>query len=272
VTVEVLHRAAHGVRRSRTAGLVARAGLLARAGFYLLLAYLVVRVVVSASGTPANASGALRTVSATPLGALPVALAAVGFVGFGLARLLGAVRDRAASRTSRVTTGLQGLFYLGLAWVPASFALGSRSTGTEQQQRATTARVLMLPAGRLLVIAAGLVLIGVCAWQVVTALRSGFTTSLDTSQASTSVRLLVRITGKVGIVLRALVFLPIGVFLVVAGVRFDPQDAKGLDATLRSLAHEPLGRLMLCLVAAAFAVFAVYTLLEARYRDVDAGD
>jgi hypothetical protein len=271
VTLGVLHRAAGTVHHSRTATAVARVGLLARAGFYLLLAYLVVRVVVSAGGPPANASGALRTVSATPLGAVPVALAALGFLGFGLARLLGAVRDRAASRTSRVTTGLQGLFYLGLAWVPASFALGSRSTGTEHQQRATTARVLMLPAGRFLVIAAGLVLVVVCGWQVVTALRSGFTDSLDTEHASRPLRLLVRVTGKAGIVLRALVFLPLGAFLVAAGLRVDPSSAKGLDATVRSLAHEPAGRLLLLLVAASFAVFALYTLLEARYRDVDAG-
>ncbi|MCU1593748.1 MAG: hypothetical protein JWO12_1140 [Frankiales bacterium] len=272
MTLALLDRAAGSLHRSKAATAVARIGLLARAVFYLLLAYLVVRVVVSASGPPANASGALRTVSETPLGAIPVALAAVGFAAFGLARLLGAVRDRAASRTSRLTTGLQGLFYLGLSEVPASFALGSRSTGTEHQQRATTAKVLMLPAGRFLVIAAGLVLMVVCGWQVVTALRSGFTDSLNTRQAPRAVRLLVRATGKVGIVLRALVFLPIGVFLLLAGIRFDPNSAKGLDATLRSLAHDSAGRLMLLLVAGAFTVFALYTLLEARYRDVDAGN
>lgn len=272
MTLGALDRVACSVQRSRAATLVARGGLLARAGFYLLLAYLVVRVVVSASGPPANASGALRTVSATPLGAIPVALAAVGFVGLGLARLLGAVRDRASSRTSRVTTSLQGVFYLGLSEVPASFALGSRSTGTEHQQRATTAKVLMLPAGRSLVIVVGVVLVVVCGWQVVTALRSGFTDSLDIKRAPRAVRLLVRVTGKAGIVLRALVFLPIGVFLVAAGIRFDPNSAKGLDATLRGLAHDPAGRLVLLLVAAAFTVFAVYTVLEVRYRDVDAGN
>lgn len=271
MSLGLLDRVAGSVHRSRGATAVARAGLLARAGFYLLLAYLVVRVAVSAGGPPANASGALRTVSATQLGAVPVALAAVGFLAFGLARLLGAVRDRAPSRTSRVTTGLQGLFYLGLAWVPASFALGSRSTGTEQQQRATTARVLMLPAGRALVVGTGVLLVVVCGWQVVSALRRGFTGSLRTEEASPAVRLLVRVVGQVGICLRALAFLPLAVFLVAAGIRFDPRDAKGLDATLRSVAHDPGGRLLLLVVAAAFAVFAVYTLLEARYRDVDAG-
>lgn len=267
----LLERTAQAVSNSRTASRLAQLGLLARAAFYVLLAYLVLRLAVGAGGRPANASGALHTVSATPLGRAPVAAAAVGFAVLGGSRLLGALRDHQPSRTSRVTTGLQGIFYLVLTAVPASFTLGSRSTGTEQQERTTTARVLGLPAGRAVIVVAGLAFIGVCVWQVVTALRTGFTASLRTEDSSPWVRRLIRLTGRVGITARSLAFLPLGVFLVVAGAQVDPRRARGLDATLAEVAHRSGGRAALVAVAAGFLVFAVYTLLEARYRDLDAG-
>jgi hypothetical protein len=272
VSSGLLERASDAVDRSRTAAVIARGGLLSRAGFYLLLAYLAVRVVVSARGPQVNASGALKTVAGAPLGRSVVVAAAVGFVAFGVSRILGALRDDEATRTSRLSTGLQGAFYLGLAWVPLSFALGSSKTGSEQQERSTTAKVLMLPGGRVLILLTGVIVVVTCLWQVVTAFQAGFTDSMRTDEAPEWVRRLVRITGKIGIPLRALVFLPLGVFLVVSGAQSDPQQARGLDASLTWLAGQLWGRLLLCLVAAGFVVFAGYSLLEMRYRDVDAGD
>lgn len=72
--------------------------------------------------------------------------------------------------------------------------------------------------------------------------------------------------------MRALVFLPIGVFLLLSAAHFDPKQAKGMDASLTALAHHTWGRALLGLVAAGFLVFAVYSVLETRYCDVDAGD
>ena len=272
VTSGLLERTAGVVRDSRAAGAAARAGLLARTGFYLLLATFAVRLARMDSRPQVNASGALRTVSTAPLGRGLVLIGALGFLAFGVSRLLGALRDRDAGLTSRLTTGLQGAFYIGLTEVPLSFLLGSPSTGSEQAQRSTTSRLLSLPGGRLLAVAAGLGFVTVCLWQVLTAVRTGFDASMRTDDAPRWVRLLVRGTGRVGISFRALVFLPIGVFLVVSAARSDPGQAKGLDGSLVELAGHGWGRAMLALVAAGFVVFATYSVLEARYRDVDAGN
>lgn len=272
MTASLLERGAHVVQRSRWASLIARSGLVARAGFYLLLAYLVVRIAFAHPGRQANASGALKIVAGAPGGRVALVLTAVGFLAFGLSRLLGAARDRNAATGSRFTTALQGLFYVALTEVPVSFVLGNTKTGSEQQERGTTAKVLSLPAGRLLVAAAGLVLLIVGLWQVVSALRSGFATSLRMQDRPVWFQRLVRVLGRVGITLRALIFAPVGVFLIVAAVRSDPQQAKGLDASLMTLAHHLWGRALLLLIAAGLAVFSAYSVLEARYRDVDAGD
>jgi hypothetical protein len=77
-----------------------------------------------------------------------------------------------------------------------------------------------------------------------------------------------RITGTVGIAGRALIFLPIGIWLIVAGFTFNPKNSHGLDSELLSLAGRWWGLALLSGIAFVLAMFAAYSLLEARYRDV----
>lgn len=268
-------RAAAALGGSRTARLAARGGLVARSVFYLLLAYLTARVAADhgRSGRQANAHGALGVIASDPLGMAAIAATALGFLALGAVRIAGAVRDREASLWRRVTTALQGLFYVVLTYVPASFLLGRRTTGSEQQQHAQTARLLALPGGRELLVAAGTVVVVVCGWQIRSALTTDFADGMRLERAPAWVCRLVAAAGLVGITARALVYMPVGVFLVVAAVQADPAHASGLDHELASLAGRSWwGPLVLALVAFGLVVFAGYSLLEARYRNVAEGE
>ena len=260
-------------RAEGTARLVARIGLVARTLFYLVLAYLVVDVAVDGGegGPQANAHGALTLVARNTAGKAALVAAAAGFLVFGVVRVVGAVRDKTVDRWRRLTTALQGLFYVALAWVPMSFVLGHRQTGSEQQQHAETATVLRWPLGRELVALIGVVVVAVCVWQIRTALTRSFDDGLDLRGQPRRVKQAVTVVGSVGIAARALVFVPIGVFLVVAAVRSDPRHADGLDAELARLARHAWGPAALAVVAAGLVVFAVYSGVEARFRDVSRG-
>lgn len=251
----------------------ARLGLVGRGVLYLLLAGLALNLVIGPSGAEeqANSNGALRTVGQTPLGAVLLLGAAVGFAAYAVARVVGAATDGERGRLRRLSTAGQGLAYLGLAWTAGSFLLGQEDAGSEQQQEQTAGAVLGLPGGRVLVVAAGLVVLGVCAWQLTVAGSGRFADSLRSEQMSRPVRMLVWLVARVGIAARALAYAPVGVFLVLAGLRSSAEQAGGLDAFLLTLTDTGWGRLAVVLVAAGFAVFAVYSLLEARYRDVAAG-
>jgi hypothetical protein len=262
--------AARSVGSSKAARLTARGGLLARASFYTLLAALVLDVAATrGGGRQANANGALSLIARDPAGWAAIALAALGLVSLGVVRIIGAVRDRRATRTERLRTLGQGICYVALTWAPVDFLLGSRQTGSEQAQRSETARVLRWPAGRELLVVVGLVVVGVCAFQIRSALEQDFTDGLSLRQAPGWVRRYAEFAGTVGIAARALVFVPIGALLVVAAVQSDPAHAKGLDAELALLARQSWwGPGVLVLVAAGLLVFASYTLVEARYRRV----
>jgi hypothetical protein len=264
-------RVASAVGSSRTARVVARGGLVVRTCFYLLLAGLTLQVAWdgTSSGQQTNAHGALAAIAEQPLGMAVIAAAALGFLVLGVVRIAGAVRDRQADRRQRVLTAAQGAFYAALTYVPLSFLFGSRSTGSEHAQHNQTAAVLGWPGGRALVVAAGLVVLAVCAYQIKSAVTQDFTDGLDLRSAPRWVCRIVEVAGSVGIVARAVVFVPIGIFLIVAAVQSDAAHAKGLDAELALVARQSWwGPAVLVVVALGLVVFALYSGLEARYRRV----
>jgi type IV secretory pathway VirB2 component (pilin) len=255
-----------------TADRMARGGLVARAVFYAVLAYLVARVAATggASHHQADTAGALALITESLLGRIAVGVAAVGFFVLGAVRLAGAIRDRRPKWWQRASTGLQGAFYLALSYVPVSFLLGNRKTGSEQAQHQETATLLRLPAGAALVVALGVLVICVSAWQIRTALSQDYLSGLR-MPSSAAGRAVVRVSGTAGIAARALVFLPIGGFLIASGVQHDPAHSKGLDGELADLARHWWGIPALVAVVVGLLVFTTYSLVEARYRNVEAG-
>jgi hypothetical protein len=163
------------------------------------------------------------------------------------------------------------LLYLALTWVPVTYLLGNHATGSEAQQRDHTAQVLQLPGGQLIVIAVGLVLIAVCGWQIRGVLTQDFADGMGIGAARARVRHAVRLSGSIGIAGRALLFLPLGGFLVLAGVTYDPRQARGLDAELLFLTDSRWGDVLLIAIAVILVIFALYSFLEARFRDVSRG-
>lgn len=197
-----------------------RVGLAGRTAFYALLVFLTVRIAVlgTGSGEQGNVHGALGIVSQPFIGKVAIAAIALGFVLFGIGRLIGAARSGPASRWRRAPTALQGAFYIGLAYVPASFLAGNGQAGSEESQHRTTAKLLGLPAGQELVVVLGLLVIVVCSYQIRGAALRHFADGLDLDGSARWVHRLVDIAGVVGITSRALVFVPTGVFFVVAAV------------------------------------------------------
>lgn len=254
----------------RSLSVLGRLGLAGRTGFYLILVGLTVRIAMlgGASGQQADAHGALALVSRPVIGKVAIAAVALGFVLFGVGRLVGAVQDRRAQPANRVLTVLQGLFYVVLAYVPCSYLAGRRQSGSQQQQKHTTAKLLHLPGGRAIVIALGIVVLLVCAQQIRGALKRDFRDGLDMRGAPRILPGLAEVGGVVGITARALVFAPIGIFLIISAARFDPGKSYGTDDELLHLSGHTWGVALLALVAAGLAVFVVYSAIETRYRRV----
>ena len=278
---------------ARALHLAARVGYLARGLFYALLAYLVVRIATlggvaadqarqsalsgagtrpaaSTGGGQANAGGALSLISQSLVGKLLLGCAAAGFLLLAAVRLIAAWRDRRPGAVRRLSVAGQGLSYVAVGLLPISYLLGNRRAGSESQQHDTTAQLLDIPGGAVIVVGAGLLVLAVCGWQLRGVARQDFTEGL-VEDAPAPLARLARVSGTIGIAARAVVFVPIGIFLMVAGFSYDPRGARGLDGELLLLAGHAWGVAALCVIAAGLLVFALYSLIEAGYRDVTRG-
>jgi len=121
------------------------------------------------------------------------------------------------------------------------------------------------PAGQFLVAVAGaaLILAGlVLVWR---AAKRRFMEDLRTEEMTNDVRRVVEWLGLIGSVARGLVVALVGIFLLVSGATHRPGQAKGLDASLVTLANQPYGVFALIAVAAGLGIFGVFSALEGRY-------
>jgi hypothetical protein len=60
----------------------------------------------------------------------------------------------------------------------------------------------------------------------------------------------------------------VGIFLVQAAGANEAGASKGLDQTLRTLAAEPFGKVLLLAVAVGLAAYGLYSFVEMRFRRV----
>jgi hypothetical protein len=64
------------------------------------------------------------------------------------------------------------------------------------------------------------------------------------------------------------VFALVGFFLAKAAWEYDPDEAVGIDGALARLAHRAYGTWLLAAVALGLLAYAVFCLVQARYRRV----
>jgi Domain of Unknown Function (DUF1206) len=121
------------------------------------------------------------------------------------------------------------------------------------------------PAGQVLVAVAGAVLIIAGLVLVWRASNRRFMDDMRTEEMTNDVNRVVGALGLLGGVARGLVVALVGIFLLISGATHRPGQAKGLDASLVTLAHQPYGVFALIAVAAGLGIFGVFSMLEARY-------
>jgi len=263
-------QAARQAKNSDAVELLARLGLASRGVVWLVVGLLAVQVALG-SQAKADKNGALQAIADQPFGHLLLIVLVIGFLGYAAWRLLeGAVGHTDAEEgrerlTKRGASLFRGAVYLGLAISTVQFLV--RGGGNDKTQP-LTARVMKATGGRELVFAVGAgVLIGGLA-MMVRAFKQKFEESIDTGRMPSRLRSATTVIGTSGLVSRGFVFGLIGWFLVDAAIRFNPDQAKGLDASLKTLAHQPFGRALLLVAALGLLAFALWSFIEARYRRI----
>jgi hypothetical protein len=278
--------AAQEAADSRWVDRVARAGLAARAVGYLMVAYLAGRVALAAAGVgqaattrPASGGGALEALAEHPGGRVALALLAFGFLGYALLGLVQAgfrhqdVENPAERWAKRLFFAGLALLYAAFFIYTASLLLRPRSgqqsaSGSRAQETELTAQVLSWPYGQLLVGGVGVVLLIAGVGFGYQAVSTNFQDRLKRDRMGPGIWRTATVLGAVGSWARAMALVLVGVFIISAAVTYDPGKARGLDASLRTLADQPYGPWLLGAVALGLVCYGAYVLLETVYRKV----
>jgi hypothetical protein len=254
---------------------LARAGLVAKGLTFGLVAVLALDVAISGSGKLEDRPGALHAVAESSFGRVLLAVLAIGLAGYAIWRLILAVLGRKLesgereSAPKRVADVARALLYGWLAFLCAELVFDAdEGSGQGNDQKELTARVLDWPLGRWLVAAAGLAVLGAGAFNLYRAVSQKFRKDLKEEQMTGEERRSYTVIGVLGHAARGIVFGLVGFFIVRAAWEYDPDDAIGLDGALAKLAHAEYGSLLLGAVAAGLLAYALFCLVQARYRRV----
>lgn len=268
-----LERAARPAEKSAWLGWLGRLGMAAAGFLYFVIGFLAIQLALGAGGKAADKAGALQTLGGEWWGTVLLVLVAIGFAGYAIWRFAVAalgekleVSGDDLSAWKRLWYVARGIFYAFLCYETVMLLVGSHTgSGNEKEQTAT---VLDWPAGRWLVAALGLGLIG---WGIGSAYRGitrDFKDDLHTERMSARAERWTTRVGVVGFLARAVVYGLIGVFLVRAAVQYDPDEAVGLDGALQKLTEQAFGPLLLGVVAAGIIAYGVLYFVRAGYREV----
>lgn len=254
--------------------LASRVGYAARGVVYLGLGVIVLLAAIDLTPTARGAKAMLAAWAQWPTGLVLIAAMACGLVGFSAWRVLQAIFDADRHGTSpkawavRLGQGVSGVIYGTLALWAFELLDQFEDVGEadeEQNADSAAAAIMALPHGDLLLLIAGLALLGVAAGNVIQGACQDFAKRLGCDDRVS--RWLVPLA-RLGYGARGLATLPMGLFLIKAGLDAQSSDARSWGGALQAVEQQPFGSWVLGLVAVGLIAFGLFGFVEAILRRI----
>jgi hypothetical protein len=257
--------------------LLARFGYATKGIVYIVVGGLATLAAFGLGGETTDLRGALREIERKPFGKAMLIAVAFGLIGYVLWRWLQALADTDGKGTKLKGVAIRigyfgsGAVYAGLAYTAAKILFDvdkSDNSSSSDTQELWIARVMKMPFGRTAVILTGLFVIGFGLYQIYKGIQAKFRKRLKLGEMNETKDNWATWSGRVGYASRGVVFCIIGFFVVQAALHFNPDEAKGLDEALSTLARNYYGAWALGVVAVGLIFYGFYMLVEARYRQI----
>lgn len=231
---------------------------------HFLVAWVAIQLGLGSSSHEASTSGALRTLAQQPLGMVLLWVVVVGMVLLVLWQAMEAVLDPdSQGARARVKAAGRAIAYGVVAFLALRVVTSSGGGGGSGEET-LTARLLQLPAGRVLVGLVGLGVLAVAGYHVHKGLTRKYLANLDLAALSARQREVVDWSGRVGYPAKGLAYGIVGVLFLVAAWTAESEDAGGLDEALNTLRDQPFGTVLLLLVGVGIGLFGVFCLARAK--------
>lgn len=259
-------------KASRWIVYLGRLGLAAKGMVYVVIGWLAIRAAYYRHGESADQHQALYSILRQPFGRVMLGALSAGLLAYMVWRIMQAVFN--PERESNDLRGWarrafrlgSGLIYGGLALAAIKLLVGI------QTRRRTpsdwTATLMRQPLGKWLVVAAGLMIVGVGVFHVYKAWSGELKAQLVLDRYAARVRSWILAIGRLGHGARGVVFVVIGALVALAGFRANPSEAPGLAGALKFIERAPYGPYLLGAVGVGLLAYGLFQFAEARYRRI----
>jgi hypothetical protein len=251
---------------------LARLGYVAKAILYGTVGLLAAQAALGHGGRTTDLGGALREVTRAPLGGVLLWLIAAGLAGYAIWRIVDAITDAEGKGgdgkgiARRIGSAARGVGHGALAVGAFKLATGSGSGGGGGGRSREIATKATDVAGEWVLWVAAVAVIGYACYQLYRAWKARLGSQLDLGSASATLGRWVTGVSRFGIAARGVVFALVGLLLIRAAQSKNPGRAGGIKDSLEML--QGMGRWPFVVVALGLVAYAVYELLNARYRRI----
>jgi hypothetical protein len=255
---------------------VARIGYGAKGVVYCLIGLMAAAAAIGMGAGVADQRGVMRTLLAEPFGKVMLLGMAVGLSCYTLWFFIQAIFDPEGAGTDwkgvakRAGYLIDGFIHVGLVLAILRLMIGLKeSASTDSVARDWTAWVMSFPLGIWVVAGIGVGVMGYGIFQLWRAWRIRLDEQLELGKIrARGVRRVLIGVSRFGLIARGILFGTIGIFLLVAAMRADPKEARGVAAAMKALEEQRYGSVLLGAVAVGLFAYGVYQFLRARYRRI----
>lgn len=243
-------------------------GLVAYGIVHLMVGWLALQLALGDKQESASNAGALHALAEQPLGGVLVWAVAVGMFLLVVWRLLEFAlghrdADEGAERWRKRLTSLgKAVVYGVLGWSAVKVAVGDGSKGGTDS---TTARLMNLPGGQLIVGAVGLAVIALGIVLMVRGWTEKFTEHLDAEGQSGKDGSAYVLLGKVGYIAKGIAIVLVGALFCYAAYKHQPKKSGGMDQALQTVLQYPFGQAILIAIGLGIACYGLFCFARAKH-------
>jgi hypothetical protein len=245
-----------------------RIGLVAYGVVHLLIAWLALQLALGHHDGHVSNQGALRHLAGEPFGKPLLWAIAIGMFFLVCWRVLeGSVghrdeRDDKKRWAARAGSFGKAVIYGAVGLSALKIAIGA---GSRAHNRATTAKLMDLPAGAWIVAIIGVAIVAYGANMVRRGFAEKYREHLTAEGQSGETGTAYLWLGKYGYVAKGVAIGIVGCLVVYAAASHDPKKSGGLDEALRTVLQQPFGPFLLGLIAVGIGCYGVFCLARARH-------
>ncbi len=251
---------------------IARAGLVTFGLMHLVVGWLAVQLAFGDREGSTSTSGAIHELAQQPFGGALVWLVSAGMYLLALWQLVEALLGHRDSNGAdlvrkRLTSLGRSVVYAVIATSALKVAIGQGSGGSEKATDSTTAKLMDLPGGQVLVGLVGAAILVVSGVLMFVGASDRFLRSLDGKGQRGVSGSAYTWLGRIGYCAKGAALGVVGILFGYAAVTHEADKSGGLDQALTEVLDQPFGPTLLTAMGLGFMCFGVYCFAWARHID-----